>query len=58
MPPKLTPLFCLESDKEADKAIQEVEDAKVQLTHLNAGLVEFNRKVEAARAVKAEQQQE
>src|SRR5882724_11366486 len=56
MPPKLTPLFCLESDKEADKAIQEVEDAKVQLAHLNTGLIEFNRKVEVARATKAEHQ--
>ena len=30
----------------------------MQLTHLNAGLVEFNQKAEAARAIKAEQQQE
>jgi len=29
MPPKLTPLFHPESDEEADKAIQEAEDAKV-----------------------------
>ena len=42
MPPKLTPLFCPESDEEADKAIQDVEDTKVQLACLNAGLVEFN----------------
>src|SRR5882724_13722478 len=58
MPPKMTPLFHPESDKEADKAIQEAEDAKSQLAHLNAGLVEFNLKAEAARAVKAEWQRE
>src|SRR5882724_11293786 len=58
MPPKLTPLFCPESDEEADKAIQEAEDGKVQLAHLNAGFVEFNRKAEAARAIKAKCQQE
>jgi len=58
MPPKPTPLFCPKSDKEADKAIQEVEDVKAQLTRLNAGLVEFNQKAEAVRAVKAEWQWE
>src|SRR5882724_299117 len=58
MPPKLTPLFRPKSDKEADKAIQEAEDVKAQLACLNAGLVEFNRKVEVARAIKAERQQE
>ena len=42
MPPKPTPLFHPDSDKEADKAIQEAEDVKVQLARLNAGLVEFN----------------
>ena len=42
MPPKPTPLFRPDSDEEADKAIQEAEDAKEQLSHLNAGLVEFN----------------
>jgi len=51
-------LFCPESDEEADKAIQEAKDAKVQLACLNAGLVEFNWKVEVARAAKAKQQQE
>jgi len=50
MPPKPTPLFFMESNKEANKAIQEVEDAQVQLARLSAGLVEFNRKAEAARA--------
>jgi len=45
-------------DKEADKAIQEAEDTKVQLMGLNMGLVEFNWKAEVARAAKAEQQQE
>jgi len=58
MPPKPTPLFRPDSDKEANKVIQEAEDTKVQLACLNAGLVEFNRKVEAARAIKAEQQRE
>ena len=58
MPPKLTPLFHLESDEEADKAIQEVEDMKAQLACLNTGLVEFNRKSEAARAIKAKRQWE
>ena len=58
MPPKPTPLFRPNSDEEADKAIQEAEDVKAQLACLNAGLVEFNRKVEAARAVKAKQQWE
>jgi len=58
MPPKLTPLFCLESDEEANKAIQEAEDAKAQLACLNAGLMEFNQKVEVARATKAEWQRE
>ena len=58
MPPKLTPLFCLESNEEANKAIQEAEDVKAQLACLNAGLVEFNRKAEAARAIKAKWQQE
>jgi len=57
MPPKLTPLFHPESDK-ADKAIQEAEDAKEQLTCLNVGLVEFNQKAEVARAAKAEREQE
>jgi len=56
MPPKPTPLFHPESDKEADKAIQEAEDMKVQLVHLSAGLVEFNQEAEAARAAKAERQ--
>ena len=54
MPPKPTPLFCPESNEEANKAIQEVEDTKAQLIHLNMGLVEFNQKAEAARATKAE----
>ena len=58
MPPKPTLLFRPESNEEADKAILEVEDMKVQLPHLNTGLVEFNRKAEAARAPKAEQQWE
>jgi len=58
MPPKPTPLFFPESDKEADKAIQDAENTKAQLAHLNAGLIEFNRKAEAARAVKAERQRE
>jgi len=58
MPPKPTPLFLPESNEEADKAIQEVEDAKAQLARLNAGLVEFNRKAEAARAIKAKRQRE
>src|SRR5882724_6076628 len=58
LPPKPTPLFCPDSDEEANKAIQEAEDAKAQLARLNAGLVEFNQKAEAARAVKAKQQQE
>jgi len=58
MPPKPTPIFHPESDEEADRAIQEGEDAKVQLVRLNTGLVKFNRKVEAARAVKAEWQWE
>jgi len=58
IPLKLTPLFHPESEKEADKAIQEAEDAKAQLVHLNVGLIEFNQEVEAARAAKAEQQQE
>ena len=58
MPPKPTPLFCPESDEEDNKAIQDVEDAKAQLAHLNAGLVEFNQKVEAARAIKSKQQWE
>ena len=58
MPPKLTPLFCPEANKEANKAIQEAEDMKVQLAHLNAGLVEFNQKAEVARSTKAEQQRE
>ena len=58
IPPKPTPLFCPDSDEEANKAIQEAEDAKAQLAHLNAGLIEFNRKAEAARAVKAERQRE
>ena len=53
IPPKLTPLFCPESDEEANKAIQEVEDAKAQLACLNVGLVEFNQKAEVARATKA-----
>jgi len=57
MPPKPTPLFHPEFNEEADKAIQEVEDAKPQLTHLNMGLIEFNWRVEAARAAKAKQQQ-
>ena len=56
MPPKPTPLFLPESDEETDKAIQEAEDAKAQLAHLNAGLVEFNWKAEVARATKAEWQ--
>src|SRR5882724_6675804 len=56
--PKLTPLFHPESDEEADKAIQEVEDMKAQPMHLNTGLVEFNQKVEAARAAKAKWQWE
>ena len=56
MPPKPTPLFCLESDKEADKAIQEAEDAKTQLECLKTGLVEFNQEVEVARAAKAKWQ--
>ena len=38
MPPKLTPLFHLESDKEANKAIQAAEDTKVELMHLNESL--------------------
>ena len=42
IPPKPTPLFHPDSDEEADKAIQEAEDVKVQLARLNAGLVEFN----------------
>ena len=58
MPPKLTPLFLPESDDEVDKVIQEAEDAKVQLAHLNMGLVKFNWKAEVARATKAEWQQE
>src|SRR5882724_6105315 len=58
MPPKPTPLFRPDSDKEANKVIQEAEDTKVQLACLNAGLVEFNRKAEAVRAIKAEWQQE
>src|SRR5882724_5286297 len=58
IPPKPTPLFCPDSNEEANKAIQEVEDAKAQLAHLNAGLVEFNRKAEVARAIKAKRQQE
>ena len=58
MPPKLTPLFHPESNEEADKAIQDAEDTKVQLAHLNAGLMEFNRKAEVARAIKAEWQRE
>ena len=35
MGPKLIPLFQLESDEEADRAIQKAEDAKVDLMHLN-----------------------
>src|SRR5882724_4099992 len=58
MPPKLTPLFCLESNEEANKVIQEAEDVKAQLACMNAGLVELNQKVEAARAAKAKWQQE
>ena len=58
MAPKPTPLFHLESNKEADKAIQGAEDMKAQLIHLNAGLIEFNWKAEAARAAKAKWQQE
>src|SRR5882724_4259748 len=58
MPPKPTPLFRPDSDKEANKVIQEAEDTKVQLACLNAGLVEFNRKAEAARAMKAKWQWE
>jgi len=58
MPPKLTPLFHPESDEEAEKVIQEAEDAKVQLACMNAGLVKFNWKAEAARATKSKQQWE
>ena len=58
MPPKPTPLFCPDSDEEPDKVIQEAEDVKVQLVHLNEGLVEFNWKAEVARATKAEQEWE
>jgi len=58
MPPNLTPLFHLESDEEANKAIQVAEDAKVELTCLNKGLQEFNWKAEEAKATKAKQQQE
>jgi len=39
MPPKLTPLFHLESDEEADKVIQEAEDMKAQLACMNVGLM-------------------
>ena len=58
MPPKPTPLFHLESDEEADKVIQEAEDVKAQLAHLNEGLHKFNWKVDVAKAAKAEQQWE
>jgi len=58
MPPKLTPLFHPEYDEEANKVIQEAEDMKVQLVHLNMGLLEFNQKVEAAKAAKAKRQQD
>ena len=56
MPQKLTPLFHPESDEEANKVIQEAEDTKAQLVHLNMGLLEFNRKADTAKATKAEQQ--
>jgi len=35
---KPTPLFNLESDEEADRAIQAAEDVKAELAHLNKGL--------------------
>jgi len=38
MGPKTTPLFNLQSDEEAEKAIQVVEDAKAELACLNEGL--------------------
>ena len=57
MPPKLTPLFHLESDEEGNKVIQEAEDMKAQLACLNAGLHEFTRKVDEAKAAKAKWQQ-
>jgi len=53
MGPKLTPLFNPESDKEANRAIQEAEDMKAELAHPNKGLQEWNQKVEAAKAAKA-----
>ena len=58
MPPKLTPLFHPESDKEADKVIQEAEDTMVHLAHLDEGLHEFNWKADVAKAAKAERQWE
>jgi len=54
MGPKPTPQFQSESEEEADRAIQEVEDAKAELMHLNEGLCKFNWKVDTAKALKAE----
>ena len=56
MGPKLTPLFHPKSDEEANRAIQVARDAKVQLMHLNEGLLVFNWKAEAAKTTKAKQQ--
>ena len=58
MPLKLTLLFHLESDLEANKAIQAAEDVKAEIACLNEGLQEFNQKAEEAKATKAKQQWE
>ena len=49
MGPKLTLLFQSESDEEANKAIQEAEDTKAELMHLNEGLCKFNWKADMAK---------
>ena len=50
MAPKATPLFHPESNEEADRAIQVVEDAKAHITHLNRELLQKNCQMDVVKA--------